>query len=386
MDQQLLSHILWGYCGVIIVLMFKSLWNSLGYRDVKVRQWSDGKSPLVSIIVPARNEIANIRVCLDSLVTQKYPDYEVIVVDGDSTDGTREVLDEYAKQYQHFRWYKEESLPEKWVGKSFACWQGAKLSKGDWLVFIDADTVHHEYMLSSVMCEIHEKNVDFFSLMTGQILGSFWENVALPMVFLWFGTRFPIRRVNSSRSKIARATGQFIAVRRDVYEATGGHDAVKIHVVEDFAFAKHIKDAGYRIRIAGGRKIVNTRMYRNIGQIWEGFSKNIFFAAGSTAYMSAKAVLYIIVTQLLPFIAPFMLLFADTLSWQYIVPALLPMLIIFIVRTQMNILLGLSHCYTITIPLGAVVAILLHMNSAMRYLSGRGMVWKGRVYEGSVQN
>ncbi len=385
MDQQLLLKILWVNCGLVVAFMLKALWNSLGYRDVKPKPPADGSTTLVSLIIPARNEITNIKTCLDSLLNQEYPNYEVIVVDGDSNDGTRELLDEYAAQYPIFHWYKEETLPEKWVGKSFACWQGAKLSKGDWLFFIDADTVHDKYMISSVIDEIHNSNVDFFSLMTGQLMGSFWEFVILPCVFLWFGTRFPIRKVNNPRSKVARATGQFIAIRRDVYEVTGGHNGVKFHVVEDFAFSKFIKDAGYRIKIAGGRKIVKTRMYRNFSQIWEGFSKNIFFAAGTSWIGSLQAVIYIIINQIVPFFAPLLLLYAKTMTWQYVVPAFVPLALALIVRFQINFLLALPQYYIVTIPIGGLITILLHLNSAIRYLSGKGMIWKGRVYAGSKQ-
>ncbi|MDX9703396.1 MAG: glycosyltransferase family 2 protein [Candidatus Auribacterota bacterium] len=385
MDQQLLLYILWINCGLVVVCMLSALWNSLGYSDVKPKPPCGSDSPFVSLIIPTRNEIANIKTCLDSLLCQDYPKYEVIVIDGDSDDGTRQLLDSYAKKNKRFRWYGEESLPEKWVGKSFACRQGAKCSAGDWLFFIDADTVHDRYMISSVIDSIQRNNVDFFSLMTGQLMGSFWEYVVLPCVFLWFGTRFPIRRVNNPRSKVARATGQFIAVRRDVYEATGGHEAVKVHVVEDFAFAAYIKNAGYRIKIAGGRKIVKTRMYRNFKQIWEGFSKNIFFAAGTSLTASIKAVSYVFLNQILPFFAPLMLLFADNLTWQYVVPALVPFALTIIVRLQLNMLLELPQWYTLTIPIGGFMTVLLHINSAARYLSGRGMVWKGRVYAGSKQ-
>lgn len=372
--------VLWVYAGLIVLAMLAAAWNSMGYSDIKPVLYQARPHPFVSIIIPARNEIQNIRTCLESLVNQDYPDYEIIVVDGDSTDGTREFLIDFATRYARLRWVPEEPLPEKWVGKSFACWQGARLAKGEWLFFIDADTVHHRCMITSVIDHIQSTQVDFLSLMTGQKMESFWENVILPNVFLWFGTRFPIRRVNDPASKVARATGQFIAIRKDVYAATSGHAAIKHKVVEDFAFATLVKQAGYRIRIMGGRAIVSTRMYRNFVQIWEGFTKNIFFAAGESVWTTILAIMYILLTQVLPFFVPLLLFFIDSVRVSGIILAFFPLVMVLVVRSQLDALLGLSNKYLVSIPLGGLITAMLHLNSAVRYFSGRGMAWKGRLY------
>jgi len=376
----MLEYFLISYVCLILFFMFMSAWNSMGYRDIFPESFRDRNHPFVSVVIPARNEVDNIKSCIDSLVTQDYPDFEIIVVDGGSTDGTCRLLDEYAEKYDNFKWVPEKPLPEDWVGKSYACWLGVDESRGDWLFFIDADTVHHKQMINSVVLEIQNCNLDFFSLMTGQKLGSFWENVILPDVFLWFGTKFPIRKVNSQSSKVARATGQFIAIRKDVYEATKGHESIKSKVVEDFAFSHLVKQAGYRIKISGGRKIVTTRMYRNLQQILEGFSKNIFFAAGESLKSTLYAVFYILVTQVLPFAVPFSLFFVDDTSSKIIILACLPVLIVLFVRMQLNFLLNLSHFYFWSIPIGGIFTIFMQLNSAHRYLSGKGMLWKGRIY------
>jgi len=362
------------------MFLFVSLWNSLGYKNIKPIAYRAGNNCRISVIVPSRNEIANIKNCLDSLAKQDYPDYEILIVDGNSTDGTREIIQEYSKKNNKIKLIDETPLPEGWVGKSFACWLGADEASGDWLFFIDADTVHNEYMISSVINDIHESNVDFFSLMTGQKLGSPWENIVLPNIFLWFGTKFPIRKVNSLKSKVARATGQFIAIRKDVYQATGGHSMIKRHVVEDFAFSNLVKQAGYRIKIAGGRLLVTTRMYRNFKDIWDGFAKNFFFAAGANLYSTVWAVIYILTTQVLPFVAPFLLFEVDEYNLKIISAAFFPLVMALVIRLQLNLLLKLSHRYILTIPLGGIITVFVHVYSAYKYLSGKGMSWKGRIY------
>jgi len=220
----------------------------------------------------------------------------------------------------------------------------------------------------------------FFSLMTGQIMESFWENVILPNVFLWFGTRFPIRKVNNAQSQVARATGQFIAIKKEVYFKTGGHESIKSKVVEDFAFSHLVKKAGFRIAISGGRKIVSTRMYRNYNQIIEGFTKNIFFAAGENILSTIYACGYVFFTQIAPFIVPFSLFFVKQADIPKILLSLLPLCVIIIMRLQLNRLLNLSNKYILTIPVGGMFTVFLHINSAITYYSGKGMAWKGRKY------
>ncbi|MCD6460424.1 glycosyltransferase [bacterium] len=372
--------IIYLYCFIVVLFLIVSLWNSLGYKNIKPIEYNGENNCRISVIVPTRNEIANIKDCIDSLLNQDYPDYEILVVDGNSTDGTREIIKKYSKKNPKVKLVEETALPEGWVGKNFACSLGAEQASGDWLFFIDADTVHNKHMLTSVINDIYNSNVDFFSLMTGQKLGSPWENIILPNIFLWFGTKFPIRRVNSLKSKAARATGQFIAVRKDVYEATGGHAVIKRHIVEDFAFAKLVKQAGYRIKIAGGRLLVITRMYRNFKNIWDGFAKNVFFAAGGNLGSTVWAVVYVLSTQVLPFVAPFLLFFIDDYSLKIVTAAFFPLVMAFAIRLQLNFLLKLSHRYIFTIPLGGIITVFIHLYSAYKYLSGKGMSWKGRIY------
>ncbi|RJP60811.1 MAG: glycosyltransferase [Candidatus Auribacter fodinae] len=368
------------YGAVILFYLAIAWYNSLGYESIGSAVTDKDTGARVTVIIPARNEINNIKSCLCSLVKQKYNNYSILVVDGDSTDGTRDFLEAFSTNNKQVSWVAEEPLPDGWVGKSFACWQGAQQADGEWLYFVDADTEHAPTMISATQQYIRHHNLDFLSLMTGQKMSGFWENVILPNVFLWFGTRFPIRKVNDPQSSEARATGQFIAIRKDVYNATSGHHAIRDKVVEDFAFAGLVKDAGYKIRVAGGNQLVTTRMYRTFAQIWEGFSKNIFFAGGQSLFGTVQACLYIFLTQIFPFVVPLYLVWNRQAGLALTILALFPAVLAIIVRVQLNILLKLRHIYIITIPLGGIITCGIHLNSARMYFSGKGMKWKGRIY------
>lgn len=378
--MSILESILVAYTVSVIFFMIHAWWNSRGYEVIEPVEYQGAHDISVTIIVPCRNEINNIETCLESLSCQTYKNYTVIVVDGSSTDGTREFIDEFCKRHSRFSWIAEDPLPEKWIGKSFGCWLGAQQAPGEWMLFVDADTEHHPQMLSSTLAYIQKHKLDFFSFMTGQKMETFWENVILPSIFLWFGTKFPIEKVNDSRSKIARATGQFIAIKKDVYRATSGHRAIHNEVVEDFAFAQLVKSAGYRIRVAGGSKLVQTRMYRSLSEIWEGFTKNIFFAAGASIGSTLWAILYILITQILPIVSFFLALTVDRINGTIVMLSIIPLMLMIIVRIQLNTILRLRQWYTFTFPLGGLFALAVHINSALRYLTGRGMRWKGRIY------
>ncbi|RME08074.1 MAG: glycosyltransferase, partial [Anaerolineae bacterium] len=244
---------------------------------VTPRQLPEGEdAPLISVIVPARNEERNIRRCVAALLAQSYPQLEVIVVDDCSQDDTPRILAEMAAAQPRLRVHRGEPLPAGWAGKPHALQQGARLARGEWLCFVDADTFAHPDLLSSVYLAAREHHADLFTILTDQELGSFWEKVVLPLVFIGLSFGFPADRVNDPTQAEAIANGQFILIRRQVYQALGGHAAIKNRIDEDKALAEVVKGAGYRLVFADGRTLARTRMYTSLAEMWEGWTKNIF--------------------------------------------------------------------------------------------------------------
>jgi chlorobactene glucosyltransferase len=188
-----------------------------------------GGAPFVSIIVPARNEEANIERCVSSLAALKYPAFEILVVDDESRDRTAQIVENLPSgNSSEVRLIRGKPLPEGWFGKPWACWQGAAAARGDLLLFTDADTVHAPGLLSQAVCGLREEGADVVSLLGRQVMGSFWEQLLQPQFFMLLAFRFP--RAGTPKKphqwKHAIANGQYILFKQEVYEASGGHEAV----------------------------------------------------------------------------------------------------------------------------------------------------------------
>ena len=223
----------------------------------------------VSVIVPARNEEANIAACLQSLVGQTGTSYEIIVVDDDSNDRTRPISESFP-----VRVIEADPLPARWSGKCNACWSGAKAAKGKWLLFTDADTRHTSQSIATGLREAQVHGAALLSYSPRQEVGSFAEGALMPVIFAELAVTFRPREVSDPGSPAAAANGQYLLIRREAYDAVGGHAAVADAILEDVELARRIKQAGYRLQFRLS-DVVRTRMYHNFPQMWEGWTKNL---------------------------------------------------------------------------------------------------------------
>jgi glycosyltransferase involved in cell wall biosynthesis len=223
----------------------------------------------VSVIVPARDEEANIAKCLESLVGQQGASYEVIVVDDHSADRTREIARGFPAKVM-----EADPLAAGWSGKCNACWTGAKFATGKWLLFTDADTRHSAASVATGLREAEAQSAALLSYSPKQEVHSFAEHALMPVIFAELALSFRPREVSDPASRVAAANGQYLLIRREVYEAVGGHAAVANAILDDVELARKVKSAGYRLqfRLAD---VVSTRMYRSLPQMWEGWTKNL---------------------------------------------------------------------------------------------------------------
>lgn len=228
-------------------------------------------NPQISVIIPARNEEENLAGCLESLTTQTGVDFEIIVVNDQSTDSTPEI----ARSFPTVRLIEAGPVPAGWTGKNNAVAAGARVARGSWLLFTDADTVHLALSLSRALEEAKQNEADLLSYSPKQIAVTFWEKAVLPVVFAELARQYPVKKVSDPASPIAAANGQYLLIRREVYEAVGGHAAVAANILEDVALASAVKSSGHKIRFRYAADAVRTRMYRNFGQLREGWTKNL---------------------------------------------------------------------------------------------------------------
>jgi glycosyltransferase involved in cell wall biosynthesis len=247
------------------------------------------QQPKVSIIIPARNEEANLATCLESLVTQTGVVFEIIVVDDHSTDHTREIAASFAAAYpDKVRVIEAGLLPDGWTGKNNAVVTGAREARGQWLLFTDADTVHLPGSLARALAEAQEHRADLLSYSPEQIAVTFWEMAVLPVVFAELARQYPPSKVSDPNSPTAAANGQYILVKREAYDAVGGHAAVAGEILEDVALARAVKASGRRIHFRYADDAVRTRMYRNFRQLREGWTKNLALLFPNPGWLAAK--------------------------------------------------------------------------------------------------
>jgi len=231
----------------------------------------NSEPPQVSIIIPARNEEASLQSCVESLVSQAGVSFEIVVVNDHSTDRTREI----ASSFPNVRVIEAGPLPTGWTGKNNAVMTGARAARGAWLLFTDADTVHLPGSLARALTEAKENSADMLSYSPEQIAVTFWEMATLPVVFAELARQYPPSKVSDPNSPAAAANGQYILIKREAYEAVGGHVAVAQDILEDVALARAVKSSRRKIRFRYAADAVRTRMYRNFSQLREGWTKNL---------------------------------------------------------------------------------------------------------------
>jgi chlorobactene glucosyltransferase len=342
--------------------------------------------PLLSIIVPARNEARNIRRCVDALLSQTYPNCELIVVDDRSTDATPRLLAEIAARDPRLRIVQGSDLPEGWAGKPHALYQGANIARGEWLCFVDADTFAAPDCLAAVHAAAEAHQSDLFTIMTRQIVGSFWEKVILPLIFTALSVGFAPRRVNDPARPDAVANGQFIFIRRRVYEALGGYATIRDRIVEDKALAELVKRAGYRLIVADGQHVAATRMYTSLSEIWEGWTKNVYLGLEDRLWL---LLIGAFVGLLGALVLPLWLIgglgwfsaAGDLASASVALEAAVVWGYLLYQRLRACRAFGISPGYAFTLPLGALMFTALLLASTYKVLSGRGVTWKGRQYQ-----
>jgi len=236
---------------------------------------------LVSAIIPARNEEASIARSVESVAAQ--PEVgEVIVVDDQSTDRTAEVLKQLADRIPKLRILSTHHLPRGWVGKNYAVSIGAAAATGDWLLFTDADTFHLRNAARHALLDAVGHEAVLVSYSPEQELETFWERALIPFVYCRLAARFSFARVNDPHCPDAAANGQFLLIRRDVYESVGGHASVASEIVEDVALARRVKRAGHPIYFTAPSGVVRTRMYRSFRAMWQGWTKNLYPLMGGS--------------------------------------------------------------------------------------------------------
>jgi chlorobactene glucosyltransferase len=367
---------------ILFVLLLIAVWNIYLFRKRILDVPDDSMLPFVSILVPARNEELNIRDCVESLLQQDYPNYEVIILNDSSDDKTSEILDEIKNKNPKLVILQGKPLAEGWTGKTYACKQLAENANGAWLLFTDADTRHKPCSLRGAMNIAIERNSDLLTVFPKMIMKTFSEKLLMPMLFFIAFVLLPFYFVDKKGfTKFAIGVGPFMLFKRSAYEKIGGYDSVKNAIVEDVWLSRKIKEHGLRLAAADGQNLCSVRMYRNFKEIWNGFSKNIFAGFNfSTPVLFTINFLYLILF-FLPFV--FLLMYA-TSNYQAgltLILVFIQVIILYLIRILLTIKFKLGFISTLLHPLGAFMVPVIAFNSWRWIASGKGSKWKGRIYQ-----
>ncbi|MDB5035849.1 MAG: hypothetical protein JWQ98_3090 [Chlorobi bacterium] len=337
--------------------------------------------PRVSVLVPARNEERSIERCVRSLLAQEYPAMEVIVLNDDSSDATGKILATIARDDSRLKMIDGATLPAGWIGKNWACHQLSRAADGDWLFFTDADTCHAPQSIRAAVALAERRNLALLSGVPLQRMEGFWERAIIPMTqflyFAWLPNRWITERRNP---KFSAANGQLLMIRRDAYDAIGGHAGCRRNLVEDILLGRTAKERGFRTALATAVETAECRMYRSLDEIVEGFSKNLFPGLG----YSFAALASFIISSLLLYTAPVVFLIAGIITGR-ISPELtwLPLAQLALagaIRGMLAIRFRMGWDQIFHQPVSAAMAALIGINSARVSRSKRGTTWKGRAY------
>jgi chlorobactene glucosyltransferase len=340
--------------------------------------------PLVSIVIPARNERRNVERCLRSVLTARYPALEALLVDDHSTDGTGDIARAIADSDPRLRVIESPPLPPGWFGKQWACAAGARVANGDILLFADADTEQSPDLVPRSVNAMRAMRADLLSVAGRQELGTFWERLLQPQIFMMLFLRYGgTEGVNrAQRPENVLANGQCFLVRREVYEAIGGHEAVRENVAEDLMLAQATARAGRRVRFVLGPDQLSTRMYTSLRELVEGWGKNIYAGGLHAAPFGALgrafyplALLSGPLFFLLPVVALLLAIagaIPGALLWSAAATAVLVIWWALVYRQ----LEELPH-YALLYPLGSAMLLYICLRAVLR---GRRVEWKGRAY------
>lgn len=365
------------------IVMLRRLRDSPSLDDEAAAPPDD--APLVSVIIPARDEALDIERCVRSVLASTYPALEVIVIDDHSADDTPRIVGAIAAEDARVRLLHSAPLAAGWFGKQWACVQGVHAASGSLYCFTDADTVHGPQLLARAVNALRARPADFLSVAGRQVMATFWERMVQPVVFSVLLARFGgpghVNRARRASAKIAN--GQFMLITRTGYFAVNGHMAVRAKVAEDLALAQLFFRRGLRTELTWGLDHLSTRMYRSLGDLVQGWRKNVY-AGGLDAAPFGRAgrallpVMLVSVPVLL--LAPVVTLLA-ALAWPLsdgvVAWAAVCTVITLLWFAAGSVMARASPFWALGFPLGTAVFAWIVLRALA---SGRRVEWKGREY------
>ena len=356
--------------GLLTIILAVTLFNAVTAPMLK-KAGECQNGPRVSVLIPARNEEANIGACIEGFLAQRYNNFEICVLDDQSIDHTEAIIKQFSQRHPKVRAIRGKSLPSGWMGKNWACHQLSQQADGEILIFTDADNRPAPNAIGNTVAYMQKFKLGLLSAFPEKVTGTLAEKLVVPVIDMFVYAGLPLWLTYFSRSpSLAAASGLWIAFTREAYQRINGHQAVSNQVVEDVELSRLAKKRGIKILTSAGTGVVSCRMYHSFSEVWGGFSKNLF---GLVRY---KTVPFFVLT--------FVLFTVCVLPYITVCFASLTKLSLVAISMNVTIRVMLAlkyrHPFFTSIvlhPFGVLVTLLIGINSFYQVKRGR-LEWKGR--------
>lgn len=349
--------------------------------------------PLVSIILPARNEEKYIEKCLESLLSQDYPNYEIIAINDESSDKTGELLRKYSTSQSKIIYIEAPPIPKGWTGKNWACYQGYLKSKGSLFLFTDADTTISPPTLSIAVSNLIFQKLDSITAIPKTLANDFWTKITLPILWIFSAVRFSPIKANNPKTRIGFFYGSFFIIRRQVYEIVGTHKIVSGAIAEDAELGRIVKEKGYAIRVVHGEKHIQALWSRNSLDLWHGLRRIIIPLYQNDRKKAFILIITPIVLLILPLVILTLVIIIASFEKDFFhsLPSLYLAIISILLVISNNILqlryvLSQGLRYSLAFPLSGSLLLVAFVSSKVKSKQGELIKWRDRMYSARIND
>jgi glycosyltransferase involved in cell wall biosynthesis len=373
-------HLFWTLLFGLIALFWMSYGLKIAYGAARL-PWvakytpaADRNCPRISLILAARDEQEKLPAALATLVAIDYPALEIIAVDDRSTDATGQILDQFAADHPQLKVVHIAELPKGWLGKPHALQSGYQASSGELLVFTDADVKFKPDALRRVVSLFRDRRLDHLSLFVDVDQRGFWDAVLISFFGMGFQLAVDPYNVSNPNSRSYVGIGAFQMLSRDAYERSGTHRRLAMEVVDDMKLGKIVKMAGFRSGVAVARKYVSVEWHLGLGNFVRGVEKNFFAGAQFRVSVAVAQIIALLLMNVCPFAG---LLFGH--GWIRAFSAV-AVLIALCFHLAVDVVMGFSPLYCLTVPIGATVFAYMVLRSTVVTLRQGGIIWRNTFY------
>jgi glycosyltransferase involved in cell wall biosynthesis len=351
--------------------------------------------PMISIILPCRNEEKYIEKCLDSLLVQDYPNYEIIAINDSSSDKTGEIIKRYSITHNKIIFIDAQPKPEGWTGKNWACYQGYLQASGNLFLFTDADSVHSVTTMSLAINYLLSNKLDSLTVIPKILANDFWTKITLPILWTFSVARFSALKANNPKTKEGGFFfGSFFIITKKVYEQAGTHSSVREEIVEDAELGKKVKEQCFSLRVIHGQKHISAIWARDHSNLYQGLKRLLIPLYKKEKVKASIMGIATFVLLILPvFIFPFLITIVKeegglAINAQDITKSLILLILIIISISlivinsflQLKYVIFQNVLYSLAFPLAGALILVAFLSSIINSKHKDAIKWQDRRY------